>query len=294
MPNRNFEEPILWDPNIRDLSPEAFMLFFRMIMIADDFGIVPADAELLRKLTWWPDRLLRKFSGISQELPEKNFLGLLYHNGNRYYVIKPESWDRTQAYNIRKRTQSKYLKLKAEEAKKVRDQADWPFSKNISGTSQERLRTFLHNARASNASASNNNTLSVLSTEENPERDIDPVSVQKSSITLTVDLLKELGTRTKVQEYADISHVSWEPKLRAIAIKIGHKCLYHEAEKFCNWFEGQIENGKLSPRATHNPRSRFLNSWLNNVKPEAYTSNDELWHPNSDSTAVEKSAYEGI
>jgi len=293
MPNRTFEDSILLDHDVRDLSPEAFLLFFRIIMVADDFGIVPADPELLRKLTWWPDKLLRKFSGTSQELPEKNFLGLILHNGEKFYNIKPESWDRIQAYHIRKRTQSKYLKLKAEEALKVRAAANWPFSKNFSGSSQEVLRNFLHNARATSASEYNN-TLSVLNTEENPERDIDPVSAQKSSITLTVDLLKELGTRTKVQEYADIAHVSWEPKLRAIALKIGHQCLYRETEKFCNWFEGQIENGKLSSRATHNPRARFLNSWLNNVKPEQYTTNDELWHPQTETAETEPSAYAGL
>lgn len=306
MPNRTFEESILWDAAVKDLSPEAFMLFFRMILVADDYGIVPADQEILTKLIWWPNKLLKKFSGISAELPEKNFLGLLEHNGQQFYVIKPESWDRIQSYHIRKRTQSKYLKLKDAEADQLRRSAIWPFSKTFSGSSQECLRKFLHNARAiSTTSGNKTKSISLEQRGGEGEANSNPptpepmqhtfptqpsisadtrASDHRSSVTLVVDMIKAMGARVGIPAYADIAHISWEPKLRAKAVHIGYQCLYHEAEKFCTWFEGEVEAGRIKATAHHNPPARFLNTWLSRVDAKNHTHNDDSWHPNDKST----------
>ena len=122
-------------------------------------------------------------------------------------------------------------------------------------------------------------------------------AARKPVVTLIVDQLQNMGRRTGCDDFAKISHVTWEPKLRTEAIRIGYRCLYQEAQKFINWFEGQLESKRLSNRATFNAQARFFNTWLHGphaVKPEHYTAGDELWHPEDPAAAPAASAYTNL
>jgi hypothetical protein len=56
---------------------------------------------------------------------------------------------------------------------------------------------------------------------------------------------------------------SWREQLQKFADILGGESeVEAEAQKLANWLEGRLESGKEKRDKAHNPRSRFLNSWL--------------------------------
>lgn len=103
------------DEDLNQLSVEAQLLFIRIISVSDDCGVVPGNEYTLKSLTNPPDKIRNKFHLFLEEITNSKLLLKFDYLGKPYYCFKRESFDRQQAYLIKNRTKSEYLKINKEE-----------------------------------------------------------------------------------------------------------------------------------------------------------------------------------
>lgn len=99
------------DADLNALSVEAQLLFIRILSVSDDCGVVPANEYELKSLTNPPDKIRSKFNNILNEIISARLLIGFEYNDKPYYCFKKESFEREQAYIIKNRTKSEYLKI---------------------------------------------------------------------------------------------------------------------------------------------------------------------------------------
>lgn len=104
-------ENLLYDPEYNKLSIEAQLLFIRILIKTDDYGIVPADQ-------WCMFNLSQKIqNNIDKYLDEIEGSGLaisFYYNEKPFFLLKRDRFDDYQSYLIKNRTRSEYLRLDKE------------------------------------------------------------------------------------------------------------------------------------------------------------------------------------
>lgn len=110
------------DEHLNSVSIEAQLLFTRILSVSDDCGVVPANEYTLKSLTNPPDKIRRKFQDFVQELVSTNLLIGFEYNGKPYLCFKRESFERQQAYLIKNRTKSEYLKIEKDDFFRVYEQ----------------------------------------------------------------------------------------------------------------------------------------------------------------------------
>jgi hypothetical protein len=120
---RFISEELLTDPDLACLPDSTQLFFIKMLAISDDFGFVPFEVYRLAKLLGVSDRRRTRVVQWMGEILQAK-LGRLVRRGDDYFfMFKPETFDRIQAYLLNNRTQSEYLNLKVPEADKVRREA---------------------------------------------------------------------------------------------------------------------------------------------------------------------------
>jgi hypothetical protein len=106
MPNRILKDSICMSESIDNLSPEAEVLFYRIIVQCDDFGRMDARLSVIRAKCY-PlkiDELTDEYiSNLIHELLENEML-LIYKSQDKYFIQIP-SWDKHQQIRAKK---SKY------------------------------------------------------------------------------------------------------------------------------------------------------------------------------------------
>ena len=108
-------QTIIYDEKFNFLSLEAQNIFIRILAISDDCGVVPAHSYTLKTLTNPPEKLKSKFDAIISEILEATLLIKFSHSSKDYYCFKKESFEDYQAYLIKNRTKSEYLKISKDE-----------------------------------------------------------------------------------------------------------------------------------------------------------------------------------
>jgi hypothetical protein len=89
-----------------------------------------------------------------------------------------------------------------------------------------------------------------------------------------VEILSRIGHRTGIKAYQEVTLDDWSTDIMREGQRIGFQCMLRQAERFEQWFIGRVEAKKINPDKNHVPRTRFLNNWLGNTKPEHWTTGD--------------------
>jgi hypothetical protein len=103
------------DEEFNSLSLEAQNLFVRMLAVADDCGVVPADTYPLTVMTNPPASYRSEIGQTIREVVEKRLGTLIDHEGKKYFVFKRHAFDTHQSFILNKRTRSEYLRMDVEE-----------------------------------------------------------------------------------------------------------------------------------------------------------------------------------
>jgi len=101
---------LLVDPEFNSVSMEAQILFFRMLVVSDDFGIVPIAKERLCTVLNLTPELRANVETIIQELIDERLGHYLEYEGKRFFVFKPVSFRHWQAQLLSRRSKSEYLR----------------------------------------------------------------------------------------------------------------------------------------------------------------------------------------
>lgn len=112
---RMISQELIHDEEVNSLSLEAQYLFTRLIVISDDCGVVPAAEYTLKSLVNPSDRIKNKFSQVMEEIIKANLLIPFELGGKKFYCFKRKAFEDYQAYLIKNRTRSEYLKIKVDE-----------------------------------------------------------------------------------------------------------------------------------------------------------------------------------
>lgn len=100
-----------------------------------------------------------------------------------------------------------------------------------------------------------------------------PSSIPKTIPDAVIAILHDIGHRTGIEEYQNISAFSWLPDLRRKGNEIGFQCLLKQTERFRQHMLADFEAGKLKGKK-HNPRAKFMNTWLGRVYKTEFTTGD--------------------
>lgn len=102
---------IIYDEDFNSLSIEAQWLFVRMLMITDDCGVIPASEYSLKSMCNLPNKIYSKLQDFLYELINAKLIqGFVYEN-KKYFCFKKDTFDDYQAFIIKNRTRSEYLKM---------------------------------------------------------------------------------------------------------------------------------------------------------------------------------------
>jgi hypothetical protein len=104
----------LIDRDINSVSVPAQLLFVRMIVKTDDYGIIPADVYTMEKSLNLPRTIMRKLDEHIRELTDQQLITGFVYDGKPYFSLKRDRFDEYQAYLINKRTRSECLRLPSE------------------------------------------------------------------------------------------------------------------------------------------------------------------------------------
>lgn len=289
MPSRILADSILWDESVQALSPEAFSIYVRMLVLADDYGIGPANPGELSTALGLGQTLKIALSRKFPEIPGNGLIRVAKFKTKLVYNIKPESWDRIQWNLVRKRTKSKHLGEVSEivEAFRVWLWSDQFDTFNWSSGNFPEFPGISRLARA-NYSYSDNKIESDSLTPESSEEDqklqkeeaVNDCSkttpAPKSRLMQVLDTFHRIQDRTGIDPtHFPVSEIGWTADLRKAGQTYGHQCLLREAEKFEVWFVELCQQKPQEKLRKHKPKARFLNSWMSRVKPELYTTGDD-------------------
>lgn len=293
MPSRIIAESILWDERVQTLTPSAFSLYIKMLVMADDFGIGPAAPAELAALLRLQGLPLRNLSRNFPEIPGNGLARVAKFDGKEVYVIKPTSWDNYQWNFVRKRTKSRHLNAPLEIAQAFRE---WVWStendslKNDSGNFPE----FPGISRLARVSPPTLKSIEIvnITPDQNSEKENtkEVLNIQKGADepqTYTgkiVETFHRIAAQTQIDAY-NVSLISSAPLLHRAALTYGYKCLAAQAEKFEVWFVEQVRLEPAMRMKKHRPLARFLNNWMTKVDAELYTNGDTDSTPDTTHTA---------
>lgn len=305
MPRRYIVDDLLFNADFNELSDCEQLLFFRMLLISDDFGFVPADQYQLLGLTNLTQHpiISKNFQEILGNITERH--GALYEIERKaFFQFNPVSFDSIQKQVIYKRTQSKWLRCEKDKIQEILGKVKKFFprarvkpqhnnkdsSLNSSRKKKEEKNT-LSPVLAGGGSALNpgvgggnpnpngngfHPNAVILDTAvpaagvQNPDSDLRSATIPEEVIRI----LHRFGARSNIYQYqTKISELSWLPDLRKLGQRIGFACLLHQAERFEQYYLGHVETGKMKPNPKHNPRSKFFN-WCARVRDHEKTTGD--------------------
>ena len=105
MPNRIIKESICSSENIKNLSPEAEILFYRLIVNCDDFGRMDGRTDMIRAKCYplKSDEIKKHIPTWLQELSTNDLITIYSVNNQEYLYLN--SWDKHQQKRAQK---SKY------------------------------------------------------------------------------------------------------------------------------------------------------------------------------------------
>lgn len=112
---RMLSNEIIYDEDYNKLSIESQLLFTRLLTISDDCGVVPGNEYALKTMLNLSANIYSKLQEFINELIESKLILILVYSGKLFYCFKPESFQTQQAYIIKNRTKSEYLKIKVNE-----------------------------------------------------------------------------------------------------------------------------------------------------------------------------------
>jgi hypothetical protein len=108
-------QDLISDQHFNSISIESQNIFIRMLTVADDCGVVPANEYRLNVLINTPKKIIPKIGKIIDEIV-KNGLGYLFeYNNEKFFAFKPSSFRDYQSYILKKATKSEYLRIPKEE-----------------------------------------------------------------------------------------------------------------------------------------------------------------------------------
>lgn len=107
-------ENFLIDREINALSIPAQLLFVRMLVRTDDYGILPGDEYTLDAALNLPPQLKRRLPELTDEIVKRGLMQGFIYDGRPYFAMKRDRFDEYQSYLIQKRTRSETLRLNAD------------------------------------------------------------------------------------------------------------------------------------------------------------------------------------
>lgn len=99
-----FSQSLIHDEDFNTMSESAQNIFFRMLLVSDDCGIVPATDFTLKTM-------LAKDIKHIPEIEKAGLIAKFEFDGRPFYAFKRESFEYHQSYLIKNRTKSEYLKI---------------------------------------------------------------------------------------------------------------------------------------------------------------------------------------
>jgi hypothetical protein len=110
---------LLVDQEFNSLSLEAQCLFFRMLTISDDYGVVPANEFRLCSVLNLPARIREDVGSFVDEIVNKHLGFRMNVDGKPFFVFKPQSFKFWQAQLLSRRQRSEFLRMPGEEVLKL-------------------------------------------------------------------------------------------------------------------------------------------------------------------------------
>lgn len=108
---RMLSQNIIYDENLNSTSIEAQWLFNRLLIITDDCGVVPASFYSLKSMCNLPDKIYGKLQKLLEELIQVKLIQGFVYEDKRFFCFKKDTFDDYQAFIIKNRTRSEYLKM---------------------------------------------------------------------------------------------------------------------------------------------------------------------------------------
>jgi hypothetical protein len=112
---RAISEELIFDKELNSLSVMAENLFYRMLSIADDCGVVPATPYTMAKMLNLRPAMVKKLDALLHEIVDTGLGRVIEYNGKPFFAFKLDSFLRHQGHILNKRTRSEYLKIEASE-----------------------------------------------------------------------------------------------------------------------------------------------------------------------------------
>lgn len=112
---RMLSSEIIHDENYNNISLESQLVFIRMLTISDDCGVVPGSEYTLKVLLNLPNKISCNLLKFIKELIIAGLIEIIIYDKKLFYCFKPSSFDSQQAYIIKNRTKSEYIKIKLDE-----------------------------------------------------------------------------------------------------------------------------------------------------------------------------------
>jgi len=109
---RMLAQDIIFDEDFNSLSIESQNLFLRLLTITDDCGIVPGNEYQLKTMLNLHSKIYSNLQKFLKELVISKLLISFTHNEKPFFAFKQEPFENYQAFIIKNRTRSEYLKLK--------------------------------------------------------------------------------------------------------------------------------------------------------------------------------------
>jgi RNAse (barnase) inhibitor barstar len=126
---RIITQAIICDEDFNIMPCQSRELFFRMIAISDDCGVLPGNIYTLRSLLNPPKDINGKFELYLNEILKNKLLIPFEYNKKPFFFFKRSSFEENQAYLIKNRTKSEYLKISVEDYKLLYNQVLGNFQK---------------------------------------------------------------------------------------------------------------------------------------------------------------------
>lgn len=108
-------ENLLYDPHYNMMSVQARELFVRLLIKTDDFGVIPGEDYTLGAILNLDEYQKKHLEELIGEMENAGLLKGFIYQDKPYLMMKRDRFDEYQAYVVRNRTQSEYLRVKTED-----------------------------------------------------------------------------------------------------------------------------------------------------------------------------------
>lgn len=116
---RVISSEMLVDPEYNSLSMEAQLLFVRMLVVSDDYGIVPLSEFRLTAMVNPPDQIRKNLIAIIYEILDASLGFKIIVDEKPFFCFKPKSFKYWQAQLLSRRIKSEYLRKSGEDVLKL-------------------------------------------------------------------------------------------------------------------------------------------------------------------------------